>query len=115
LALNTALALVPQLHVLVRDARRERTALLRLAGWAGQFTPRVSVTPPEALLLEVRGSLGLFGGADALQCKVRKGLAELGYTARVALAPTPLAALWLARAGEEQAVTEAHALTGQIG
>jgi len=115
LALNTALALVPRLESLVRDTRRERAALQRLAGWAGQFTPRVSVTLPEALLLEVRGSLALFGGVDALQCRVRKGLAELGYTAQLGIAPTPLAALWLARTGEEQAVTEAHALAGQLG
>jgi len=115
LALNAALALVPQLHPLARDARRERAALLRLAGWSGQYTPRVSVMPPDALLLEVRGSLGLFGGVDALQCRVRKGCAELGYTAQLGLAPTPLAALWFSRAGDEETVTEAHALAGRLG
>jgi protein ImuB len=114
-ALNAALALVPQLHPIARDARRERAALLRLAGWSGQYTPRVSVMPPDALLLEVRGSLGLFGGADALQCRVRKAIAELGYTAQLGLAPTPLAASWLARAGEEEAVMETHALAGGLG
>jgi protein ImuB len=115
LALNTALGLAPRLESLVRDPRRERAALQRLAGWAGQFTPRVSLAPPEALLLEVRGSLALFGGVDALQCRVRKGIAELGYTAQLGVAPTPLAALWRSRAGEEQAVIEAHALAGQLG
>ena len=115
LALNAALALVPHLHPLARDTRRERAALLRLAAWSGQYTPRVSVTPPDALLLEVRGSLALFGGVDALQCKLRKALAELGYTVQLGLAPTPPAALWLARAGIEEAVIEAPALAGRLG
>ena len=31
-----------------------------------RFTPRVSLEPPDAVLLEVRGSLRLFGGARRL-------------------------------------------------
>ena len=31
-----------------------------IAAWACQFTPRVSLEPPQALLLEVEGSLRLF-------------------------------------------------------
>jgi protein ImuB len=114
LGLNTALALAPALCAIVRDARRERAALARLAAWAGRFTPRVSLDPPDALLLEVRGSLALFGGAEAFQQRLRDGLARLGYGARLGLAPTPLAATWLARAAEEQAVTAAHALAGRL-
>ena len=71
LGLNVALALAPQLCAIARDARREQAALVRLAGWAGQFTPRVSLTPPDALLLEVRGSLALFGGVDANDRELR--------------------------------------------
>jgi protein ImuB len=75
----------------------ERAALSRLAGWAGRFTPVVSLAPPRELLLEVGGSLRLFGGADRLVEGVEAGLKDLGYAFATALAPTPLAAALLAR------------------
>jgi protein ImuB len=112
LGLNTALALAPALGTVLRSTRREQAALLRLAAWAGQLTPRVSLAPPDELLLEVRGSLALFGGAEQLRRRVEEGLAALGYRAQLALAPTPLAAQWLARAGIAQEATAAHALPG---
>ncbi|HET7199125.1 MAG TPA: DNA polymerase Y family protein [Burkholderiales bacterium] len=70
-----------------------------LAGWACQFTPRVSLEPPDALLAEVSGSLRYFGGVEALLAMLRDGLGELGVDASLATAHTPRAALWLARAG----------------
>ena len=70
-----------------------------IAAWACQFTPRVSLEPPCALVAEVEASLRYFGGRDALAAKLRAGLAELGFEASLALAGTARAALWLARAG----------------
>jgi len=68
-----------------------------LAAWACQFTPRVSLEPPRALLAEVQGSLRYLGGEEGFLAKLRAGLAELGCEASVAVAATPRAALWLAR------------------
>jgi protein ImuB len=68
-----------------------------LAAWACQFTPRVSLEPPDALLAEVEGSLRYFGGRDALATALECGLAELGLQASLAAAPTARAALWRAR------------------
>ena len=68
-----------------------------LAAWACQFTPRVSLEPPQALLAEVAGSLRRFGGARSLLEKIRQGIAELGLEASLATAPTARAALWIAR------------------
>src|SRR6266850_4261098 len=68
-----------------------------LAAWACQFTPRVSLEPPDALLAEVEGSLRYFGGRDALATALQCGLAELGLQASLAAAPTARAALWRAR------------------
>jgi protein ImuB len=99
LGANAAQALVPGLELLHRQPQAEAALLERLARWATQFTPVVSLEPPAALLAEVRGSLGLFGGADALRERVLGDLAARGLEARAALAPTPRAALWLARAG----------------
>jgi protein ImuB len=71
-----------------------------LACWAGQFTPRVSIAD-NALLLEIGGCLRLFGGLDILRKQVARGLAEQGIAARIAIAATPQAALWLAEGGNE--------------
>src|SRR5438128_8985817 len=68
-----------------------------LAAWACQFTPRVALEPPEALLAEVEGSLRYFGGRDALAAALESGLAELGLQACLATARTARAALWRAR------------------
>ncbi len=70
-----------------------------LAAWACQFTPRVSLEPPQALLAEVQGSLRYFGGMRQLLGKIDAGRAELGFEASLAVAPTARAALWIARGG----------------
>ncbi|HWA38302.1 MAG TPA: DNA polymerase Y family protein [Burkholderiales bacterium] len=79
--------------------------LEHLAAWACQFTPRVSLEPPQALLAEVQGSLRYFGGLDALVARMRDGLGGLGFAATLAVAATPRAALWRAR-GENRALEE---------
>ena len=93
----TALALAAHLHVIEYDPLAEREALEQVAGWLLQFTPSVALQPPDGVLLDVEGSLRLFGGADRLQARLREGLAELGFVARLAGAPTATAAWLLAR------------------
>ena len=75
----------------------EREALAAAAAWACQFTPRVSLEPPQELLLEVEGSLRYFGGRWKFLARLRAGLSRLGFEARIAEAPAARAALWLAR------------------
>src|SRR5882672_9122540 len=70
-----------------------------IAGWACQFTPKVALAPPDALLAEVQASLRCFGGLDGLLGRLRAGLDELGIAASLAVASTGRAALWRARAG----------------
>jgi len=74
-------------------------ALEPIAAWACQFTPRVSLEPPRALVAEVEASLRLFGGPEILLARWRDGLDLLGVEASLAVAPTARAALWLARGG----------------
>lgn len=97
MVVSGALALAPSLRVLKRDEVVEVAALEGLAAWASQFTSLVSLVAAQGLLLEVRGSLRLFGGIDALQVQIREGLQALGYTACMAITPTPLGAWWLAQ------------------
>jgi protein ImuB len=81
-------------------------ALAPVAAWACQFTPKVSLEPPQELVLEVQGSLRLFGGFGELRQMLAAGLDELGYPFHLACAPTARAALWLAR-GEGETTLEA--------
>ncbi|MEM6640857.1 MAG: DNA polymerase Y family protein [Pseudomonadota bacterium] len=97
LPLTAAYALIPELITGERDPAKEARWLERLGAWCLQFTSEVSPVPPNALVLEVRGSLTLFGGLDALVQQLRDALGALGVTHRLAVAPTPLAALWSAR------------------
>jgi len=66
-----------------------------IGAWACQFTPKVSLEPPRALLLEVEGSLRLFGGLEALKARLHSGIEDMGFSASLASAATPRAALWL--------------------
>ena len=110
LGLNAALALWPDLRLHPRQPAAEAALLERLARWGTQFTPRVSLEPPQALLAEVRGSLGLFGGIGSLRQRALRELRGRGLRAIATAAPTPRAALWLARAGIEDPVESVDAL-----
>ena len=77
----------------------EREALAAAAAWACQFTPRVSLEPPQGMVAEVEGSLRFFGGFEPLKAKLQQGLTDLGFKAVFAFAPTARAALWRAAGG----------------
>ncbi len=114
MALNSALALQPGLHVVSRDPGRERAMLEAVATAALDFTPRVNLEPPDAVLLEVRGSLRLFGGARRMCELLRQRLQSRGLEPRLALTPAALASLWFARAGEEVALRRPDALAARL-
>ena len=97
--LATANSIVPELNHFARDPAAERKRLRRLARLAYRYTPRVSPAPPDALLLEVRGSLRLFGGLKALANALAGESQRSGHEQSLAVATTPLAALMLARSG----------------
>jgi protein ImuB len=107
----TGLALCPALRLLARDPARERAALQAVALWALQFTPNVSLVAPNeqqpdqpaGLLLEVDGSLRLFGGLAPIVRSVARGLSAQGHAAQISVAPVPQAAWLLARAPRDRA------------
>ncbi|MFT3758377.1 Y-family DNA polymerase [Thauera sp.] len=102
-ALSAAQAMSPTLQLQARQHAREAALLAEIACWAGRFTPRISLAPPDAVLLEIGASLRLFGGVGAIRRQAREGLLQLGVDARIACAPTPLAACWFAACGQEPA------------
>lgn len=115
---NGALALAPGLRTVARDARCERRLLEAVAQRGLHFTPRVSLEPPDGIVLEVRGSLRLFGGARRLCERLRHEIATTtGAGVRFAISPSPLASLWLARQsadGRPRLVRSREELAGRI-
>jgi len=95
---SASLALAPDLLLRDRNPGAESAALAAVATWATQFTPAIALAPPDAVLAEIGGSLRLFGGLRQLTARLARGVLDLGYAARFALAPTSAAALLFARA-----------------
>lgn len=105
-----ALALVPQLVVHPRNRALELQSLQGIALWALQFGPAPSLVGEEAILLEIGASLKLFGGVHRLMQAIGEALPALGFSACLSAAPTPSAALMLARAQQARTITELSAL-----
>jgi protein ImuB len=111
--LTAACALAPDLAVLRRDPAEETATLDGLAAWSGQFTSFTSIEQ-QGLLLEIGGSLKLFGGLDALCRRVKAGVQMLGYDALTGVGPTPSGAWLLARAGLDVPVVSPALLSGRL-
>jgi protein ImuB len=97
-----ATAILPALPTMLdHEPAADAAGLGALARWAMRFTPRVTVDPPDGLLLDVAGCERLYGGQLALARQVRQATAKLRVRVRVAVAPTIGLAWGLARFGEE--------------
>ncbi|HTS55241.1 MAG TPA: DNA polymerase Y family protein [Burkholderiales bacterium] len=114
MTVSAAIALAPELVERARDPASEMKALEGAAAWAGQFTSMVSLAQPDTLLLEIEGSLRLFGGLRPLLLHLGRDLADLGYTAAIAAAPTPTAARLLARAAIGSIITDIAGLQAAL-
>jgi protein ImuB len=97
------------------DAEESATRLRGLCLHAQRFTPLVSIEMPNALLLEIRGSVKLFGSLEALHADIDAAWSRLALEARSATAPSTLAALWLARAGKRELIEDPGLLAGKLG
>ncbi len=115
MSLVAALAVDSQIDARPRDVMLERALMERLAGMGQRFTSRVSIEPPDGVLLEVKGSLKLFGGIESLREQVQSYYETTGARVSLALAPTVLAALAAARAGRALVSTNLQALPSQLG
>ena len=90
-------------------------ALAQLATFALTFTPMACLAPPNAVVAEIGASLRLFGGLPRLVARLAGGVHALGYANRLGIAPTPGAALLLARAGRTRPVDDARSLPDVLG
>src|SRR5512146_770944 len=94
--LAAARALCPALQARTRDPAAEHRLLCSLAAWAYRFSSHVSLSEPDALLIEVGASLRLFGGWPALERRLRRALARIDFAPSIAVAPIPAAVRVLA-------------------
>jgi len=109
-----ALALAPDLVIRERDTAAEEAALADVATMLLAFTPSASLAPPNAVVAEIAGSLRLFGGLAQIDAALRRAARARGYDATLAVAPTPTAALLLARGGCTTPVLDADALSAAL-
>ncbi len=112
---GAAAALSRALQILPRDVRRELKALEQAACRCCQVTPTVSLAPPDAVALDVRSSLKLFGGFAGIQSILQAILAPLGHDYHWAAAPTPEAGLLLARCRREIKIEGRERLRSALG
>jgi Nucleotidyltransferase/DNA polymerase involved in DNA repair len=87
----------------------EHDALHGMALWACRFTPHI-VLKENGLLLDITGSLVLFGGLKALLQTLRADLKQMNCGVHIASAPTATAAWWLARAAPNRVLLQTEAL-----
>jgi len=88
--------------------------LQKLCLHAQAFTSFVSIEPPNALLLEIKGSVKLFGSLQRLHADIDACWRQLALPVRSATAPSTLAALWLARAGDPLQIEDVETLPGHL-
>jgi protein ImuB len=106
--LTAALALSASLRASERLPGQEQACLESLASWAEQLTSLLGIVPLEGLVLEVAGSLKLFRSLDAIKAKLGAELDRRGLKFKLCAAPTPTAALWLARAGQSDVLAHSE-------
>jgi len=116
MALGAAYALCPDVMVYHYDVYAENNRLEQLALWATRFTPRLSIQSPNALLLEVRGSLKFFGGLRKLLAGISGDLNQhWRHQHCLAVSPTPAASLLLASSGITAVVSSKEKLRSALG
>ncbi|MEO8159856.1 MAG: DNA polymerase Y family protein [Arenimonas sp.] len=113
--LLAAQALLPHVAVLEHDPREDAALRQLLAAWAYRYSSMVCLQGEDAIVLEVQGSLGLFGPWPRLERLLRADLRELGIEHRIALAPTPLGAGVLAAGADGMAIADATQLQRMLG
>jgi protein ImuB len=117
--IGDAAAMLPNLAcglaVIEHDPADESHWLGFLAAWAYRFSSQVSLQFPGMLLIEVGGSLGLFGPWPQLLGRLQVDLQALGFTHRIAAAPYALAARALSLVHDGFAVEGAETTLRALG
>ena len=109
-----ARAVCPGLLAEEADLPGDAAALESLALWCRRWCPWTATDGPGGIIMDVTGSAHLRGGEAALLHEIGDRLARLGFTARLAIAPTRGAAWALARFGTGRDICAPGDLPGRI-
>jgi len=115
MTLAMALSLNQSLGVYPRDPRSERCGQESLATRLSKISNRVALYTESSIVIEIRGSLRLFGGMDELLRRLELELNKAAYAYKIGLAPTIRAAFWLAQSPEECMVYAQDTLVSALG
>jgi protein ImuB len=114
MAVTQARAMVPGLELREADPEGDAALLARLGLFAARrWTPIASVSGPDGLWLDIKGSSHLFGGEQRMCARIIRFCARLGFAARIAVAATPGAAHALARCSAEPVTLCPHGSEAQ--
>ncbi|MEO6064842.1 MAG: DNA polymerase Y family protein, partial [Lysobacterales bacterium] len=112
--LAAAQALLANFTAIEYDAGANARWQRLLAGVLYRYSSQVSLDFPDALLLEVAGSLKLFGPWPRFAAQLHDDLDALGFRHQLVLAPNPCAALVLAQNHAELALDTPSTLLGAL-
>lgn len=115
MALTAAQALASGFATIDHDPDEEARWHRFLAAWAYRFSSQVSTRWPHALLVEIQGSLGLFGPWPQFEARLREELTQLGFAHRIVAAPNPVAARALANVHDGLAIDSGAPLRRALG
>lgn len=90
-------ALCPDALILERNLHKEALAMDAISMALLRFTPEVSMADDFCFILDVTASLTLFGGHRSLYRQIKHCIGLLGFTVKIGMAPTAMAAWLLAR------------------
>ena len=108
-------AIHPDLHVETADLDGDRVLMERLVHWSRRWSPWSVQDESDGLILDITGVAHLFGGEAKLLRDIYNRFAMQGLTARIAVAPTRMAAQALARFGPARASATPPELADMLG
>ncbi len=107
-------ALCPGLLVEQADIGADAKALERLMLWARRWCPWTAVDGTEGIVMDTTGSDHLWGGEAAMLRDIEERLAGLGFSCRLATAPTHGAAWALSRLGATREICASEDLAARM-
>ena len=91
--LADARAICPILRVQDNDPAGDLADLEKLCQWCVRYSPRVAISPPDSIVIDITGASHLMGGEDKLTGDLSRRLSDFGLRPRIAIANT-IGAAW---------------------
>ncbi len=108
-------AICPDLQIEYADVSGDAAALGRIVLWARRWCPWTAIDGRDGLVLDTSGSDHLWGAEAAMLRDIEGRLSQIGFSSRLATAPTHGAAWALARIGGVRETCSADMLPARMG